>query len=203
MRCSACGQLVQEGTRYCPACGEKITETASESSTAYEQQTNDQTGYREESAQTFEQPERAAKPMPMKWYKFLIYISLILTTVINIYDGISILSGGLYENAAEVYATYQGLKMIDMLYGICSIAFGVYAFVVRQKLAHYRHDGPKCLLILYLVSALMAIVYVLAVAFVTGAGLANTNIWSNIAMSAFMIFVNKIYFDKRAYLFKA
>ncbi len=224
MRCAACGQLVLEGTKYCPSCGAKIegqapadeqNYTASDAASGagwsadqgYTENTYRDHSYTDGSSYTFYEHQKSYQPpMPMKWYKFLIYVSLLLNGVINVFTGIQALMGIQYiaedENlAGQVYGLYPGLKEVDMVYAVVSIAFGICAFVVRQKLAHYRKDGPKSLLMLYGASLIISVIYMIAVMVVTGINVMNMSIIMNLVLAVVMIVVNKIYFDKRKHLF--
>ena len=140
----------------------------------------------------------------MKWYKFLIYVSLILSGISNIYSGICSIIGMSYgdaETAAQIYEMYGGLRIVDIFYGLLMIAFGVYAFFVRQQLAHYKKGAPRHVLILYLAGALSVIIYLVCASLATGVNLMNLGFISNLLVSVFMVIANKIYFDKRAHLF--
>ncbi len=150
------------------------------------------------------QYEADSRPMPMKWFKFLIYVSLILTGVGNIYIGYATFNGSLYGDAdvaAQVYALYSGLQVIDKIYGLALVVFGVCALYVRQQMARYRRQAPKRLLILYTISILLSVVYLVLVMFATGMNTFDLETLGSLGVSALMVFVNKIYFDKRNHLF--
>ena len=223
MRCPSCGQRLADEARKCPVCGTVIDEetrrNASEAS-AFDtaqmdvgqqnagQPFGEAQGY--QSYQTSaEQKQYSAKPMKMKWYKFLIYFSLILTGISNMYTGVQAVMGMQYETksqAAQVYAAYPGLHIVDVIYGILLIGFGVFALVVRQYLAGFKAKGPKLLLLMYVASLIIEIVYIAAGSIVSGVNLltassSGTMLISSILVSLFMIGANKVYFDKRAHLF--
>lgn len=215
MRCAACGQLVLEGTKYCPSCGAKIEEQTGFQETVdvaftetdSGEQTYEQTAPQEESAYTVYEHNYTHQPeMPMKWYKFLIYVTLVLTCISNIFIGVQTIMGYQYiydgvDMSEQVYAQYGGMQIVDIVYGLALVAMGVLAFIVRQKLAHYRKDGPKSLLILYGVSFALSVVYLIVVTLITGINLLDVSLVTNLIVTIVMMIVNKIYFDKRMHLF--
>lgn len=215
MRCAACGQLVLEGTKYCPSCGAKIEEQtgfqetvdAAFTETDSGEQTYEQAAPQEESAYTVYEHNYTHQPeMPMKWYKFLIYVTLVLTCISNIFIGVQTIMGYQYiydgvDMSEQVYAQYGGMQIVDIVYGLALVAMGVLAFIVRQKLAHYRKDGPKSLLILYGVSFALSVVYLIVVTLITGINLLDVSLVTNLIVTIVMMIVNKIYFDKRMHLF--
>lgn len=224
MRCPNCGQRLADEARKCPVCGTVIDETVrmntSEAETdekkssmggysVPEQSLNNGNDRIYESYQTPDMRTKQNRPMPMKWYKFLIYFSLILTGLSNMYTGVQSVMGMQYETkeqAAQVYAAYSGLHILDMIYGVLLIVLGVYVFIVRQQLAGYKEKGPKLLLIMYIASLLLEIFYIGAGSLISGVNLltaseSGTMLISSILVSLFMIGANKVYFDKRAHLF--
>lgn len=226
MRCPSCGQRLADEARRCPVCGTVIDEetrrNASEAS-AFDTADTAQTGVGQQNVEqpfgeaqgyqsyqtSTEQKQYPAKPMKMKWYKFLIYFSLILTGISNMYTGVQAVIGMQYETksqAAQVYATYPGLHIVDVIYGVLLIVFGVFALIVRQYLARFKAKGPKMLLLMYVASLVLEIAYIAAGSLVSGVNLlkassSGTMLISSILVSLFMIGANKVYFDKRAHLF--
>ena len=138
----------------------------------------------------------------MKWYKFVIYVQLFLTALLNIGSAVSFFSGAQYEgNVDAVYATFSGMKTLDMLMGAASIAVAVFCVIVRQKLADFKKEGPGWYLILLGVSAAASLLYLIAGSNITGVNLMDSSSISSIAVSVVLIVVNKSYFDKRKELF--
>lgn len=206
MRCGACGQRVLEGTKYCPSCGARIDEQAQVFEEEQVTGSGMDYGAGPEVRQSYEQPRTRRKGMPMKWYKFLIYISLFLTAITNIFTGCQVVLGLHYvqdgvDYAEQVYSTYAGLKIVDIVYGICVVAVGVFAIIVRMKLARYKKDGPKSLLILYIGSLAISVLYLVAAMFVLRENTMTIDTATSIIVSIFMILANKIYFEKRGHLF--
>ena len=113
------------------------------------------------------------------------------------------LTGSQYgDMSATVYSYFSSLKTIDMIMGIACIGLAVLAIIVRQKLAGFKSDGPKMLLLLYVVSVAVSLGYALLVMAIVGSDVIDfSTIAPTLAVSVAMIFVNKTYFDKRQHLF--
>ncbi|MBR5239177.1 MAG: hypothetical protein IKW04_01200, partial [Clostridia bacterium] len=143
---------------------------------------------------------------PMKWYKFLIYFSLFAAAVLNLSTGIQLLTGAHYQGDAElVYEVFAGLKSVDMMMGIASIAFAVFALYTRFQLSGFRKNGPAVVVAFYAFSAVLNIAYLIGLNSVIPAeviGQLNTSsFFSSIITSAVLVVANKVYFDKRKHLF--
>ena len=125
MRCPNCGQRLADEARKCPVCGTVIDEIvrinipekqAEETKISYAGEDVSGQSSETEEHHSFETENIKAKQcfpaMPMKWYKFLIYFSLILTGLSNMYTGVQAVMGmqyGTKEQSAQVYAVYPGL----------------------------------------------------------------------------------------------
>ena len=101
MRCPNCGQRLADEARKCPVCGTVIDEVvrinipekqAEETKISYAGEDVSGQSSGTEEHHSFETENINAKQcfpaMPMKWYKFLIYFSLILTGLSNMYTGV-------------------------------------------------------------------------------------------------------------------
>lgn len=185
--CQSCGREIPNDSKFCPHCGAT--------------QTTAQNGFQPN--MNFNQTFTTANNLPMNWYKFLIYVALFLGAISNAYAGIQLITGGQYQDMASwVYLYYPSLKMIDVVIGIVSIALAIFAIVVRQKLANFQSDGPKMLLMLYIGSIAMSVIYLILVAGVVGSGIVDASTMiPSLAVSVVMVIVNKMYFDKRQHLF--
>lgn len=182
--CQYCGSEIPDDSNFCPNCGAT--------------QDVQQNGFQPNSNMYDTQHVE----LPMNWYKFLIYFALFLGAISNAYTGIQMLTGAHYEGSATyVYAFYSSLKVIDIVVGIACIGLAVLAIVVRQKLANFKSDGPRFLTILYVASIAVSLIYILLITIVVGNGVFNISNVASVISSGAMIFVNKIYFEKRQHLF--
>ena len=148
------------------------------------------------------------KPLGMAWYKFLIYFALIAGAILNIIYGINYITGGIYfsqtngqVSAEDVYYYYgDGLRFVDILFGLFLIAFAVFGIVLRNRLSKYKPDAPKLVYIFYAVSAGGSLLYAILVAAITSTQIGASQVLSIITSIVFLI-LNVMYFRKREHLF--
>lgn len=140
----------------------------------------------------------------MKWHHFLIYFSLWLSIILSVGNAVSVGTGmNLGENANYILRMYPALRVVNIAYLIAGIAIAVYTFMTRQKLAHWKADGPKWLCRLYLINLAVEMVYVLLMSLITGVSLFDllSGSWGGLIMPIVMYKVNQDYYAKRAHLF--
>ena len=104
--------------------------------------------------------------------------------------------------AESVYAFFDGLQAVDLIFGLGSLALAGFAVYTRFQLAGFKKGSPKLLLMTYIFSCVLGLAYVLAVGAIIGMG--DMNFASPIVSvigAVIAVIVNKIYFDKRAHLF--
>ncbi len=148
-------------------------------------------------------------PMPMKWFKFIIYFSLFASAVLNVITGITTLTGAQYQGVKNmVYLYFKDLKTADTLYGVVLLGLAAFAIFARFRLSGYRKNGPAMLNVVYIANSASALIYsIIAQAIVNntplGAGieLDLTSAIASIVTSIVMVVINTIYFKKRAHLF--
>ena len=176
MYCRRCGAEIEEGAQVCAYCGEPVAQ------------------------------ESAQREMPMKWYKFLIYFSLFAGAVLNVINGISVLTGLQYDTqeeglAALVYETFPGLKGVDVFFSLGVIALGVFGLFVRFQLSGFKKNAPVLLTFLYVFTAIINVGYAALASSMTGLELFDSYLVGNIIGQILMAVVNYVYFKKRAHLF--
>ena len=151
MRCPNCGQRLADEARKCPVCGTVIDEVvrinipekqAEETKISYAGEDVSGQSSGTEEHHSFETENINAKQcfpaMPMKWYKFLIYFSLILTGLSNMYTGVQAVMGmqyGTKEQSAQVYAVSSGAAHIRYCLWCAADYFRCFCIFVRQQLA--------------------------------------------------------------------
>lgn len=179
--CAVCGkEIVDETAVYCPGCGAFV-------------------------ANSTYQP--AAPTYPMKWYKFLINFLLYFSAVLNIGAGVLYITGGIYSyqsgnvSAELVYLFFDGLKTVDVIYGVFSIGIGVLGIYTRFMLAKYKSNGPTLLYALYIAGAVGTVIYNITAGAIIGVEISFTDIISSVAGSVIMVVANHKYFTNRASLF--
>ena len=197
MYCTKCGKEISDNQRFCTNCGAE----SKNGSDLFQGTTSN-------SSNTFDISEGTTS-MPMKWYKFLIYFALIAGAVLNLANGVMMVTGGIYSvqtggqaTADLIYSMYgMSLKMVDMFYGIVLFAIAVLAIMARNKLANYKNDGPKFLYLVYGISLGVVLVYNILVGAITGVGIFNVTTVTQLVIQGIMIYSNIVYFNKRLHLF--
>ncbi len=182
MYCIKCGAQIEDNATFCHVCGASQNES-------------------------LPTVKRETCEQPMKWYKFLIYFSLFASAVLNLISGVQMLTGSAYGDDAElVYAFFDGLKTLDVFMGLAMLALAALAIYTRFRLSGFCKNGPKMVMVLYAVDAALQLIYIIGVNAILPSAVSGsidmTSTITGIAVSAVMIWVNKIYFDKRASLFQ-
>ena len=180
--CPHCGTPCAEDNNFCPACGKPIqhSQVLSDSKT----------------------PD-----MPMKWFKFIIYVQLFLNALLNLGNAIQALTGSQYDGNAElVYLMFDGLQTMDTLYGIVLLGLAAFAIYTRFRLSGYYENGPSCYYILLIVQLVASLIYTYAanelIASITGSSIsAESTYIGNIIGNVLLLVINYVYFNKRKHLF--
>lgn len=194
MFCSNCGKELPDSIAYCTNCGVKLQ--SANVRVPWTQQYNPVP------------PAQPVQVMPtMNWYKFLIYFSLFAGAVINLIAGIISFVGGEYMilglDPEEVYGIYDGLKTLDIGYGIVYLSFIPFALYVRSALAGFKKEAPNMFYIYDIAGAVISVSYTLFSSIVTDGDISQTigQLIGSIAGNVLFIALNVIYFNKRKQLF--
>ena len=141
--------------------------------------------------------------MGMKWHKVQVYVTLWLSSVYSVLTGWSVVNGMQYgDMAAEVYAFIDGLKAIDVIYGILLIALAVVTVIARFHLAAMRKSGLKWLMSMYWLSLGTGLFYAVAAGSLAEAVLETVAEMAPSLIGVALTFVmNRIYYKKREHLF--
>lgn len=198
MFCKNCGAAIEKGQTNCPVCG---TAVPSESE-------------RSVSAQYAYPPATA---LPMKWYKFLINFMLFFSAALNAISGVQLIIGDQYRDgnvdmSGLVYSQFGALKTVDVVAGIVLIAFALFTLYVRSRLAGYCKNGPKMLLLLYILGFAYTVLYAAAVYITLASYGVSLNIvdflltdgvtvLTTAVADGVMIVINLEYFRNRKHLF--
>ena len=154
---------------------------------------------------TYPEPQRKDPPgpavYPLKWHKFLIYFALWAGAILNVVNGFNHITGGIYEGSASyVYYTYPGMKTTDTVMGVAIIALAMYMIFVRFQLAGFKTGAPKKLVILYVLTAGLNLVHVLALSAATGTPF-SASFLGILVGNITPAIINSVYYGKRADLF--
>lgn len=198
MFCKNCGAAIEEGQTSCPVCG---TAVPSES----------------ERAATVQYAYPPATALPMKWYKFLINFMLFFSAALNAISGVQLIIGDQYRDgnvdmSGLVYSQFGALKTVDVVAGIVLIAFALFTLYVRSRLAGYCKNGPKMLLLLYILGFAYTVLYTAAVYITLASYGVSLNIvdflltdgatvLTTAVADGVMIVINLEYFRNRKHLF--
>lgn len=198
MFCKNCGAAIEEGQTSCPVCG---TAVPSES----------------ERAVSVQYAYPPATALPMKWYKFLINFMLFFSAALNAISGVQLIIGDQYRDgnvdmSGLVYSQFGALKTVDVVAGIVLIAFALFTLYTRSRLAGYCKNGPKMLLLLYILGFAYTVLYVAAVDITLasyGVSLSivdflltdGVTLLTTAVVDGVMIVINLEYFRNRKHLF--
>ncbi len=226
MICPYCGTQQSDGAKFCNNCGANLPHQNAYQQPDWQRQAEQQRqqnwqnyqqqqqNYQQQQQnyqqnqygqQYYRQPLNSQQNMPMKWFKFIIYVQLFLSMLFNLLAAIDAFTGLPYgDEKSIVYSLYPSLKTIDIIYGVLLILLVIVAFVARQKLAGFKKDGPNTYLIFLGANVLVSVLYFVLVKVCTGLSFGELNTRSvlpSLVISAALIAVNADYFRKRKHLF--
>ena len=232
MYCPKCGNQVSDGARFCPQCGyafpvEGVPMPASAPAP--------QQGYAPAPAPAPQQAyapgfasdpqlgqspvsdpsvlmqqklaQAASEGLGMNWYKFIIYVQCFLGALGALVTGISQMVGAPYgEGAGLVYTFYPGLRVVDVLYGLSSIAAGALLMYAWRGLRRFKASSVGVYLIIPIITTVAAIVYLIAASIIVrssllGSGSVSGGMLGAIVGNVGLLIGNYIYFNKRKHLF--
>ncbi len=145
--------------------------------------------------------------LPMNWFKFVIYFQLFANAVLNLIHAVVSLTGAQYGGGymtSLVYSFYGGLKVLDVIYGICLIAIVAIALFSRFRLAAFKKDAITWLMVTYALNVIVPVIYIIVAAGVLGVGVADVldaSTIGSIVGSIALIICSAIYFGKRKHMF--
>ena len=149
------------------------------------------------------QPVNSTPEFPMKWHNFLIYFSLWAGAVLCVINGVMMLTGMHYGGGSDtrmVYAFYEGLKAIDVLFGLVYLACAVAYIITRFKLAKLERQGAKLVVLIPMIMAALNLVYPLLASMVTGLSmgdLMDSSVIGSIVGGIALSIYNKKYYEER------
>ena len=146
------------------------------------------------------------RELPMGWYKFLIWVALPVSAVVNILGAVPYFMGT--SQTEEILAQFPVLSTIDLFYGILTLGMGALAVYTRVALAGYKINAPSLVVGLYAYGLVISLAYNIAVIAITESTYTQVDgiimvmsIGVSAMINAAMVICNHIYFKKRKRLF--
>ena len=202
MFCSKCGQQIADNSAFCSNCGQAVAAPSTPAPSYEAPQTQAAPDYQSTHSPLEE------KPMPMGWFKFLIYFALWAGAVLNLINAVSMLNGTMYGGEKEaklVYALFEDMQTLDTICGAFLIVVAIFGVFTRFQLSGFKKNGPTCVTILYIGVIAFDLAYIIGCTSILPekvvAEMNFSSMISSIAISAAFMFYNISYFKQRAHLF--
>ena len=146
------------------------------------------------------------RELPMRWYKFLIYVALWFSAAVNILGAIPYFTGT--SQTEEVLAQFPILSTIDLFYGVLTLGMGVLALVTRFALAGYKKNAPALIVGFHTYGLVISLGYNALVLNITSSVydpvdliITGMSVGVSVIVNATLIGCNYFYFKKRKRLF--
>jgi len=187
MVCKRCGTDYADNLNRCPKCGEINENNSSE--------------------RNFNANDRNITIFPMKWYLYLMCISMPLSFFSDLYNGLLCIVNpkkGAFELSASEEYSIDVLARLNLFSGIVCIVMALFAGYTWYNLFKRKKNSLICVNSVYIANMLSSIVFMSLMAFID-----NTSVM-NILSTMFVVFViptlivvalNTIYFKKRSAFF--
>lgn len=234
MFCPNCGKQIPDQSVFCPSCGTRVQAAAPQQPGAPQASMPQQPDAPQPPAPTGMQPTPYQQPvpyvaqpaLPMKWYKFVIWVQLFLSALVSAGSAFLLLTGAQYGGDSDLaYSMIGGLRVVDIIFALAQIGIAVFAIYVRQQLAGFKKGAPELYLRFIIIANVVSISYNLIVVWLAVSTLTRflpgANFFDALGMllessstqaSLFqlivsviavivMYFLNRTYFNKRAHLF--
>ncbi|MBP3301402.1 MAG: zinc ribbon domain-containing protein [Clostridia bacterium] len=186
MKCQRCGAINPNGAEYCAACGN-----------------------------TFDSPDQIIRSDPygpklgMKWFNFLIYFALFAGAFSNVINALTSFAGSSYEELSLFYPIGDGVRILDVIFGIVTILLAAYLIFVRFALSKFKEYGPAMLIVAYLIAGISSVVYAICLIAIVGTDHMSSfyftallgGIIGEIITTGLLVSWNVTYFTKRSHLF--
>ena len=203
MFCSSCGTQLEEGTLFCPNCGNPVAQANDAAQVNETAQANSaaQTSAPVNSAPQFDGSTQYYTPQPvlgLKWANFLGYFALWAGAIGSLVVGIQYITGLIYEGSADlVYDFFGGLQFVDIVYGICTVLAAVLNVFTALSIIKRKKQAGFLVCLVYIVQAAIAFVYTIVSSIICSSLAGLPTMIITVIVSIVMIFVNRTYFNNR------
>ncbi|CDC92086.1 putative uncharacterized protein [Firmicutes bacterium CAG:227] len=213
MYCNNCGTQMADGAKFCPKCGIKMdiqnpaNQNPVNQSMGSPNMGNQNMGNQIPNNNYQPNPEPVyyaadSGELPMRWYKFVIWVQLFLNALLNIVSGIMTMTGAHYQgHATAVYMVCGSLKGLDIVIGIMMLVLAGGAIWVRQMLSKFQKMGPTAYVILLASNGIVSLIYAIMVSAITRLNAFSATVISQIVAIIALCICNYIYFNKRKSMF--
>ena len=142
--------------------------------------------------------EESGKELPMKWHNFMM-VAMVIGAIINCINGILLIIRGIgYDDR---YSYIHGLSTIIIVYGILLTAFGVFWFIVRNRLKNYKKNAPMLLIISYCAGLVMLMLFTFTYAGNTRLKVDYWKLAFYVGAIKVIIYLHWVYYGKRKRMF--
>lgn len=150
-------------------------------------------------------PADPSPDLPLKWFTFNIMFLLWVEAIFGALGGITTVMGQQYGGLTDLYYAFAGpARALDIAYGLVQVALAAATVYVRMELAQYRRFAPVHYLALVVISFVFSTVYSIVLTYGIGLDLGGFMLIPTLisaALNFLFLYLNKKYYDRRAYLF--
>ncbi len=143
-----------------------------------------------------------------RWYGFLLYYAFFEVAVLNVFQGVRMLTGDYFGSPRmmeSIYAEVPGSQTLVLLCALLSFAYAGLGLFTRSRLKNYRKSAPWLVLLFYTGDAVIQLLLIYGMpSLMKGTGwffTADASMWFQVIRSFIMVVCNAAYFDKRRHLF--
>lgn len=203
MYCQKCGNKIENPQAvFCPACG---TALGSQDEQYRSQATNN--CQQAANAYATDHTNSSQQELPMKWYKFVIWVALIIGPVSNIGNAIRIITGEIYGSDIDIpllYETFPNLKSVNIVVGIMCIAAALFGVLyVRRQLVGFKSNAIMLFLFYCVIGLIITLIHTAASSAILGVSFSDiaTQFIGQLVGTIVFVVLNYIYFNKRKHMF--
>lgn len=146
-----------------------------------------------------------APQLGLKWAHFLAYFALWAGALLNLFNGITAITGTQYDavgvDADYIYAIYPGLKPLNIIYGVVCLALVVLGVITAVSIIKYKKNSGTLVCSMNLISAIIMLIYAVGAVSILGQYANISSIIPQIIVGIVMFFVNRVYFGNRKDIF--